>query len=139
MFLGALGAVGSLVIGFVPGVVIAALFVIMPLFGSIDDGVYDPIPQRFEAMRRELIASSKADYLSTKQRQEIINQIQTIDGILNNIKDKSRGAFGPDIVFEFVKGIFSGRPAEQKFQRMLETLVNNRLYELSNQLQTRAV
>ncbi len=139
MFVAALGVVGSIVIGFIPGAMVALLFVIMPLFGAVDDGVYDPIPQRFEAMRRELIASSKADYLSTKQRQEIINQIQTIDGILSGIKDKSRGAFGPEVLFEFVKGVFSGRPAEQKFQRMMENLVNNRLYELSNQLQTRVV
>src|SRR5699024_7250337 len=87
MFVAALGVVGSIVIGFIPGAMVALLFVIMPLFGAVDDGVYDPIPQRFEAMRRELIASSKADYLSTKQRQEIINQIQTIDGILSGIKD----------------------------------------------------
>jgi hypothetical protein len=109
------------------------------MFGKGDDGVYDPIPQRYEAMRRELISSSKDAFLSVKQRQDIINQIQAIDDILAPMRNGMKGYFGPDVVGEFIKGIFSGKPAEQKFQRMLENLVNNRLFELSNQLQAKTV
>jgi len=113
--------------------------VFFALFSGSDDGVYDPIPKRYEAMRRELIASSKDAFLTVKQRQEIINQIQAIDGILGEITRNSRGYFGPDVIVEYIAGIFNGRPAEQKFQRMLENLVNNRLFELSNQLQAKTV
>jgi len=111
-----------------------ALFVFVTLLGEYDEGIYDPIPQRYEAMRRELIASSKDQNLSTRQRQEIITQIQSIDEILKSLTHSSY--FGPDFVAAWVYGIFSGRPAEQKFQRQLEGLVNNRLFELSNKLQT---
>ncbi|MNZ48615.1 hypothetical protein D3C78_663630 [compost metagenome] len=124
---------------FLPGIIMGAFLVVMALCAGIDDGVYDPIPKRYEAMRRELIASSKAQYLSTKQRLEIIGQIEAIDSILNEIEKNSKGYFAPDVIMEYVKGIFNGRPGEQKFQRMLENLVNNRLFELSNQLQAKSV
>lgn len=137
--LGALALGAGVVLNF-PLAIFAGLFmVIMPLFSSADDGVYDPIPKRYEAMRRELISSSKDAYLSTKQRQEIINQLQAIDKILDEIKTNSKGYFGPDVIFEYIAGIFSGRPAEQKFQRMLENVANNRLFELANQLQAKTV
>ncbi|MNK92132.1 hypothetical protein D3C87_1122500 [compost metagenome] len=137
--LGALGVVGGIMTGLVPIAVIGIFMVFMALFSGSDDGVYDPIPKRYEAMRRELIASSKEAYLTVKQRQEIINQIQAIDGILSEITRNSRGYFGPDVIVEYIAGIFNGKPAEQKFQRMLENLVNNRLFELSNQLQAKTV
>ncbi|QTH80390.1 hypothetical protein PA10_00192 [Pseudomonas phage pPa_SNUABM_DT01] len=113
--------------------------VLMSLFGGGDDGIYDPIPKRYEAMRRELIASSKDQNLSIAQRKEIIDQITAIDSILEEVAKNSKGYFAPDVAIEFLKGIFNGRPAEQKFQRMLENLVNNRLFELSNQLQAKSV
>jgi hypothetical protein len=137
--LGALGVVGGVMTGLIPIAVIGIFMVFMTLFSGSDDGVYDPIPKRYEAMRRELIASSKEAYLSVKQRQEIINQIQAIDQILSEITRNSKGYFGPDVIVEYIAGIFSGKPAEQKFQRMLENLVNNRLFELSNQLQAKTV
>lgn len=120
-------------------IVIGFFAVIMPLFGKGDDGIYDPIPQRYEAMRRELISSSKDAFLSVRQRQDIISQIQAIDDILAPIRAGVKGYFGPDVLGEYIKGVFSGKPAEQKFQRMLEDLVNNRLFELSNQLQAKTV
>lgn len=137
--LGALGVVGGIMTGLIPIAVIGIFMVFMALFSGGDDGVYDPIPKRYEAMRRELISSSKEAYLTVKQRQEIINQIQAIDLILGEITRNSKGYFGPDVIVEFIAGIFNGRPAEQKFQRMLENLVNNRLFELSNQLQAKTV
>lgn len=137
IIIGALAVVGGAIIG-APAIMTLGLFaVIMPLFSGGDDGIYDPIPQRYEAMRRELISSSKDAFLSVRQRQEIINQIQAIDDILAPIRNGVKGYFGPDVIVEYIKGIFSGRPNEQKFQRMLENMVNNRLFELSNQLQTK--
>lgn len=128
-------AVGAGIFAAVPVVALAgALFVFITLMGEYDAGIYDPIPQRYEAMRRELIASSKDQNLSARQRQEIINQIMIIDDILKSLTHSAY--FGPDFVAAWVYGIFSGRPAEQKFQRQLENLVNNRLFELSNKLQT---
>lgn len=121
------------------GLFAGIFLVVMALMAGIDDGIYDPIPKRYEAMRRELIASSKDQNLSLKQRQEIIDQIQSIDVILEEIAKNSKGYFAPDVIMEYLKGIFNGRPAEQKFQRMLENLVNNRLFELSNQLQAKSV
>ncbi|MNP89083.1 hypothetical protein D3C85_14830 [compost metagenome] len=110
---------------------------VLTMFGEVDHGVYDPIIHRYAAMRRELISSSKDQFLSVNQRKEIINQIESIDVIISSISDK--GFFGPQLIGEFLVGIFTGRPAEQKFQRMLEELVNNRLYEMSNKLQAKTV
>jgi len=129
----------SIMTGAVPLVIVGVVLVFMSLFASSDDGVYDPIPKRYEAMRRELIASAKDTNLSTKQRQEIINQINAIDAILADVAANSKGYWGPDVVFEYLTGILNGIPAQQKFQRMLENLANNRLFELSNQLQAKTV
>jgi hypothetical protein len=134
---GALAVAFGIMTAFVPLAGLGMIMVLMPLFAGVDDGIYDPIPQRFEAMRRELIASAKGAYLTVRQRQDIINQIEAIDNILAPIRNGVKGYFGPDVIVEYVKGVFSGRPNEQKFQRMLENLVNNRLFELSNQLQAK--
>lgn len=139
ILLGALGVVGGIMTGLVPVAMLGLFAVIIPLFSGGDDGIYDPIPKRYEAMRRELIASAKDAFLSVRQRQEIINQISAIDGILSEIQRNSKGYFAPDVIVEYIAGIFSGKPAEQKFQRQLENLVNNRLFELSNQLQAKTV
>lgn len=140
VLLGGILAAGAGVVFAVPLVGVIGIFMVfMTLFSGGDDGVYDPIPKRYEAMRRELIASSKEAYLTLKQRQDIINQIQAIDKILSEVQRNSKGYFAPDVVVEFIAGIFNGRPNEQKFQRMLENLANNRLFELSNQLQTKQV
>ena len=123
-----------------PAFFLFGLFMVfISLFTGGDDGIYDPIPKRYEAMRRELIASSKDQNLSIAQRKEIIDQITAIDSILDEVSKNSKGYFAPEVAIEFLKGIFNGRPAEQKFQRMLENLVNNRLFELSNQLQAKSV
>lgn len=116
---------------------IGLLGVLTNMFGEPDQGIYDPIPKRYEAMRRELIASSKEQALSIAQRQEIIRQIQIIDDIISKLSDKY--FFGPEIIGEWIVGVFTGRAAEQKFQRKLEELVNNRLFEMSNQLQAKMV
>lgn len=136
----ALGAIALIAGGGVTSPVLAifagTFCVLMSLFAGGDDGVYDPIPKRYEAMRRELIASSKDQNLTVKQRQGLIEQIQAIDDILESLTDKHY--FGPELIGEWLAGIFTGRPAEQKFQRQLENLVNNRLFELSNKLQAQA-
>jgi hypothetical protein len=137
ILMGGLLVVGGVVATLPIGIMLGLFAVLMPLFGKGDDGIYDPIPQRYEAMRRELIASAKDAYLTVRQRQEILDQIQAIDDILAPIRNGVKGYFGPDVIGEYVKGVFSGKPAEQKFQRMLENLVNNRLFELSNQLQAK--
>ncbi|MNH65283.1 hypothetical protein D3C73_172900 [compost metagenome] len=137
ILMGGLLVVGGVVATLPIGIMLGLLAVLMPLFGKGDDGIYDPIPQRYEAMRRELIASAKDAYLTVRQRQEILDQIQAIDDILAPIRNGVKGYFGPDVIGEYIKGVFSGKPAEQKFQRMLENLVNNRLFELSNQLQAK--
>lgn len=134
---GALAVVFGIMTAFVPVAMLGMFMVLAPLFAGADDGIYDPIPQRYEAMRRELIASAKGAYLTVRQRQDIIDQIAAIDNILAPIRNGVKGYFGPDVIVEYIKGVFSGRPNEQKFQRMLESLVNNRLFELSNQLQTK--
>lgn len=120
-------------------VFMGGVFVLTSLFGEVDEGIYDPIPKRYEAMRRELISSSKDQNLSIKQRQEIIDQVKMIDDILDEVTKNSKGFFGPQVIGEFLVGVFTGRAGEQKFQRMLENLANNRLFELSNQLQTKMV
>lgn len=111
--------------------------VISVMFSDIDNGIYDPVEHRFAAMRRELIASSKDQNLSSAQRNEIIDHIDHIDKIIANLGGKSY--IGPDILGEWLVGVFTGRVKEQKFQRMLEELVNNRLYEMSNKLQAKTV
>lgn len=139
LLLGVLGIAASVVTGIPVLMFFGLLAVIMPLFGDADDGIYDPIPKRFEAMRRELIASSKEAFLNVTQRKEIIDQIQAIDRILLDISSNSKGYFAPGVFVQYIAGIFNGRPNEQKFQRTLENMVNNRLFELSNTLQTKTV
>jgi hypothetical protein len=129
-----------MIAAFGPGAVIPALIiggffsVVMVLFSGGDDGAYDPIEHRYKAMRREVIASSKDQNLTVQQRRGLIEQIQAIDEIVDNLTHKHY--FGPAVFSAWLTGIFNGRPAEQKFQRQLEELVNNRLFELSNKLQT---
>lgn len=139
ILIGALMTVGGTLIGIPVMIFIGLVWVLLPMFANGDDGIYDPIPKRFEAMRRELIASSKEAFLSVGQRKEIIDQIGAIDDILKEIERNSKGYFAPGVMAQYVLGIFTGRPAEQKFQRTLENVVNNRLFELSNTLQTKLV
>jgi hypothetical protein len=120
--------------GGIPLILVGSFVVLTTLLADYDEGVYDPIPKRYEAMRRELISSSKDQNLSIKQRSEIIGQIEAIDVILRSLTTNS--FFGPTLIGDFLLGIFTGHPAEQKFQRQLESLVNNRLFEISNKLQT---
>lgn len=119
------------------GIAVASLSLLMALFSAAEDSIYDPVPQRFAAMRRELIASSKDQNLSPAQRKEIIEGIASIDEIIGNL---TSGIFShPRLLGDMMIGIFNGRGAEKKFQRQLEELVNNRLFELSNKLQTQTV
>lgn len=119
------------------GIAVASFSLLMALFSAAEDSIYDPVPQRFAAMRRELIASSKDQNLSPAQRKEIIEGIASIDEIIGNL---TSGIFShPRLLGDMMIGIFNGRGAEKKFQRQLEELVNNRLFELSNKLQTQTV
>lgn len=125
-----MGAVGLL------SLVMGGFSVIGILFAGVDDGIYDPIEHRFKAMRRELIASAKYTDLPVATRKQIVKQMEEIDAILREVEENGKGYFHPDVLTQYVIGVFTGRPAEQKFQRTLEELVNNRLFELSNKLQT---
>ncbi len=104
---------------------------------NLDEGIYDPLEHRFLAMRRELVASSKAESLNATQRKEIQRQIDEIDEITSGFSKLPY--FGRDIVYPWLNVILTGKAGEQKFQRQLENLVNNRLFELSNKLQTSTV
>lgn len=144
LFLGAGGIyIGAVTIGLsaigggIPLILAGSLFVLTSLLADYDNGIYDPIPKRYEAMRRELISSSKDQNLSVRQRTEIIAQIEAIDEVLKSLTTSS--FFGPSLIGDFLLGIMTGHPAQQKFQRQLESLVNNRLFELSNKLQTQTV
>lgn len=135
MFVGAsftiiMGVMAALPILLVGG----AISVVMILLSGVDEGIYDPIEHRYRAMRREVIASSKDQNLTTQQRRGLLEQIQAIDEIIDSLTHKHY--FGPSVFSAWLTGIFNGRPAEQKFQRQLEELVNNRLFELSNKLQS---
>jgi len=128
-------AVGAGAAAMTPALIIGgAVGVLLVLLSGGDFGVYDPIEHRYRAMRRELIASSKDQSISTEQRRLLVDQIQAIDDVVNTLTHKHY--FGPALVGEWFRGIFNGRPAEQKFQRQLEELANNRLFELSNKLQS---
>lgn len=97
--------------------------------------IYDDIPNRFKAMRRELIASSKDQNLSREQRMAIIKGIQTIDEVLERVRENS---FGPGFLGRFVAGVVTGKTGQVQFMRQLEELANNRLFELTNQLEAKA-
>lgn len=136
VFAATASVVGSLAVA-VPLMAYGVYKVASRFWGRLDEGIYDPIPKRFEAMRRELIASSKADFLTPVQRADIIRQIDDIDKILGDLTKLT--GFGPDMIRPWLDRIFTGKNTEQKFQLKLENLVNNRLFELSNKLQTKTV
>lgn len=121
-------AVGAISVA--AGIAIATVFTIL---GGGD--IYDDVPNRFKAMRRELIASSKDQNLTQAQRTQIIREIQMIDDVMSNIQEAK---FGPGFFNGFFAGVFTGKTAQMKFMRQLEELGNNRLFEISNQLQAKA-
>lgn len=121
-------AVGGL--GMIVGIAVCTSFTLI-----LGGDIYDDIPNRFNAMRRELIASSKDQTLTRETRLAIIEEIQTIDDVMSRITPTT---FGPGFLNGFFAGVFSGKTAQMKFMRQLEELANNRLFELSNQLQAKA-
>jgi hypothetical protein len=110
-----------------------AMATMVTILGGGD--IYDDVPNRFKAMRRELIASSKDQNLSQRQRAKLIADIGEIDQVMANITEVK---FGPGFFSDFFAGVFTGKTAQMKFMRTLEELANNRLFELSNQLQAKA-
>jgi hypothetical protein len=129
----ALGAVAALVTGGVTVVVGVAFATLVTILGGGD--IYDDVPNRFMAMRRELIASTKDQNLTQQQRAKLIIDIGEIDKVMKNITEVK---FGPGFFRDFMAGVFTGKTAQMKFMRTLEELANNRLFELSNQLQAQA-
>lgn len=96
--------------------------------------IYDDVPNRFKAMRREMIASSKEPHLTREQRLGLIQDIEIIDKALEGVQVNK---FGPGFIGNFIAGVVTGKTAQMKFMRQLEELANNRLFELSNQLQAK--
>ena len=123
-------AIGVAGLGLIVGITVCTVFTII-----LGGGIYDDIPNRFKAMRRELIASSKDQTLTQQTRVAIIEEIQVIDKVMEGITPVT---FGPGFLNDFFAGIFTGKAAQMKFMRQLEELANNRLFELSNQLQAKA-
>lgn len=116
---------------------VAGASLLFTMFSNSDDGVYDKIPLRYEAMRRELIAYSKKTDLVPEQRQAIVDDIKVIDDILAGL---SKGLWShPSYLGNYLIDIFSGMKGQHKFQLQLERLVNNKMFELSNQLQSKTV
>jgi hypothetical protein len=131
-----MGAVAVASFGVI-GLVVGSFLLLSVLFKDPDDGIYDPIPKRYDAMRRELIASSKEPTLTPNQRKEIIDQIAIIDSVVSKLSDASY--FGVDRAVAWIYDVFSGRRGERRFQQSIEKLVNNRLFEVSNTLQANKV
>lgn len=127
---GATVAIAAGIVGALAGIAMATA---MTLIAGGE--IYDDIPNRFQAMRRELIASSKDQTLDQSTRVAIINEIEVIDKVMANITPVK---FGPAFFSLYFAGLFTGKTAQMKFMRQLEELANNRLFELSNQLQAKA-
>lgn len=125
---------GFAIVGLVVGVIVGVAFA-TALTALVGGDIYDDIPNRFNAMRRELIASSKDQTLTKETRIAIIEEINVIDKVMENITPTT---FGPGFFSGFFAGVFTGKTAQMKFMRQLEELANNRLFELSNQLQAKA-
>lgn len=123
-------AVASLAGGLLVGYVLR-IAVVTALTALAGGDIYDNIPERFAAMRRELIASTKSADLSADQRKIIADQIDEIDGVLSSLKKD----IGPGALDALMAGFFSGKTKELKYMRLLEDLGNNRFFELSNKLQ----
>lgn len=120
--------------GGITAIILAAAFgTVMSLLCGGD--IYDDIPNRYKAVRRELIASSKDRNLNATQRQAIVDSIDTIDQVLKGVHDAK---WGPGFITNFVEGMLTGKTAQMKFMRQLEEMANNRLFELNNQLQAKA-
>lgn len=132
---------GAVVPAFVSGLVTAAVVttasILIRMFTGADDGIYDSIPLRYEAMRRELIAYSKKTDLVPDQRKAIVDDIKVIDDILSSL---SKGMWSnPLYLGSYLMDVFAGMKGQHKFQLQLERLVNNKMFELSNQLQSKTV
>lgn len=112
------------------GLAVACIFTIL---GGGE--IYDDIPNRFKAMRRELIASSKDTNLTQAQRAKILADIQTVDQALSNL---TVTWMTPGFLRDWFAGVVTGKTGQMKFMRQLEELANNRLFELSNTLQAKA-
>ena len=129
----AMGVLAAMVGGGVTIVISIAVATLVTILGGGD--IYDDVPNRFKAMRRELIASSKDQNIPQRMRLKIMQDIEMIDGVLKGVNENT---FGPGFFRNFFAGVFTGKTAQIKFMRTLEELANNRLFELSNQLQAKA-
>ena len=129
----AAGAIAAVVAGIAFTALAVGAVTILTIIGGGE--IYDDIPNRFNAMRRELIASGKDQTLPASTRKSIIEEIEMIDAILARITPVT---FGPGFFTNYLAGVFSGKTAQMKFMRHLEELANNRLFELANQLQAKA-
>lgn len=127
------GVAAAVIVGGLTVVLGITLATLVTILGGGD--IYDDVPNRFKAMRRELIASSKDQNLSQQQRARLIDDIAEIDKVMENVTEMK---FGPGFFNNFFAGVFTGKTAQMKFMRTLEELANNRLFELSNQLQAKA-
>lgn len=95
---------------------------------------YDDVKGRFDAIRRELISFTKETDLTTAQRKALSEQLDEIAEIVGTTY---KDTLGPGFISRFFAGIINGRTAQIKFQQQLEEMGNNRLFELTNKLQSK--
>lgn len=105
---------------------------ISQFFSAPHEDVYDDPKNRFLAMRRELIAYGKEPDLPREVRADIAQQIMGIDEIIASLGTLK--FFGPKTIYPWLHGALTGRTGQMNFQRELENLANNRLFEASNVL-----
>lgn len=116
--------------------IIYGLFLMLCFYSSGDgnrDNTYDDLKQRYVRIRNELIAFIKDENIPKKDLQDAIEQIKSIDNVINNTQDfVSISRSLSNIVFP------SNRAARKsvEYQKQLEALVGNDLYLLAAKLRT---
>lgn len=102
-------------------------------FGQFFGGTYDRPKDRFIRVRNQVINSLKDPSLSRQVKRDILDNLETIDGIIN----KTANAYQiVEKIGFIIRGSQRDRFRNKKLQQQLESLLDNTLYSAAAKLET---
>jgi hypothetical protein len=94
---------------------------------------YDKPSDRYESIRREMVASLKQAGLDKTYIESVLEDIEIVEKIVNGLN--KLGALD-SMLYTFITETFTGRRKEFKLQQQYEKLANNDLFKRAAQLST---
>lgn len=102
-------------------------------FGQFFGGTYDRPKDRFIRVRNQVINSLKDQSLSRQVKRDILDNLETIDSIINNTANSYQIV---EKIGFIIRGSQRDRFRNKKLQQQLESLLDNTLYSAAAKLET---